>query len=329
MQQNHLTERILRWKALLTIRPFREGFDEEVFIRIFNVVFEDYDDFRSMTLEEMKKMEKSPTFDAKGIFIAEWNGEAAGIVNAHVDKFREEKKGFIQSLGVLPKFRGKGIAKKLLEKALNSLKERGMEVAETWAQTDRKACIHIFESFGFRKVRASSLMKKSLKEIPYNMQKNTEVTIRDVQLNDKKDIDTLNKLENETFKEHFNFRPKTIEETKYSLFEVPWFKMQRWFFAVLENQPVGFAGIGIDERLNREKKKKWGWILDIGVLKPFRRKGIGTALMLHSMQILKNEKMEHAVLYVDDMNPTKAIKLYEKLGFNVLRKNVVYQLPLN
>lgn len=42
---------------MLTIRPFREGFDEEVFIRIFNVVFEDYDDFRSMTLEEMKKME--------------------------------------------------------------------------------------------------------------------------------------------------------------------------------------------------------------------------------------------------------------------------------
>lgn len=172
-------------------------------------------------------------------------------------------------------------------------------------------------------------MKKSLREIPYYLQKNTEVTIRDVQLNDKKDIETLNKLENETFKEHFNFRPKTIEETKYSLFEVPWFKMQRWFFAVLENQPVGFVGIGIDERLNREKKKKWGWILDIGVLKPFRRKGIGTALMLHSMQILKNEKMEHAVLYVDDMNPTKAIKLYEKLGFNVLRKNVVYQLPLN
>lgn len=313
---------------MLTIKPFREGFDEEVFIRIFNVVFEDYDDFRSIALEEMKKMEESPTFDAEGIFIASWNEEAAGIVNAHVDKFREEKKGFIQWLGVLPKFRGKGIAKKLLEKALNSLKERGMEVAETWAQTDRKACIHIFESFGFQKVRASSLMKKSLKEIPYNMRKNREVTIRDVQLNDEENVKMLNKLENETFKEHFNFRPKTIEETKYSLFEVPWFKMQRWFFAVLENQPVGFAGIGIDERLNREKKKKWGWILDIGVLKPFRRRGIGTALMLHSMRILKNGKMEHAVLYVDDMNPTKAIELYKKLRFKVLRKNVVYQLPL-
>jgi ribosomal protein S18 acetylase RimI-like enzyme len=35
------------------------------------------------------------------------------MVNAYVDKLREERKGFIQWLGVLPKFRGKGIAKNL------------------------------------------------------------------------------------------------------------------------------------------------------------------------------------------------------------------------
>jgi len=38
--------------------------------------------------------------------------------------------------------------------------------------------------------------------------------------------------------------------------------------------------------------------------------------------------MEHALLYVDDMNPTNAIKLYEKLGFKIMTKNIVYQLPL-
>jgi ribosomal protein S18 acetylase RimI-like enzyme len=39
--------------------------------------------------------------------------------------------------------------------------------------------------------------------------------------------------------------------------------------------------------------------------------------------------MDDAVLYVDDMNPTGAIKLYEKLGFKAVTKNIVYQLPLN
>jgi mycothiol synthase len=313
---------------LLKIRPFRKGFDEEVFVSIFNAAFGDYDDIRSMTLEEMKKLEESPSFTADGMFIAEWNGETAGMINAHIDKLRKEEKGFVQWLGILPKFRGKGIARKLVEKALENLKQRGMKLAETWAQTDREGCVHIFESFGFKVARLTSMMKRSLENISCNIEENKEATIRDMRIKDEEDIKLLNWLDNETFKEHFNFRPRTLEETKYSLFEVPWFKVQKWFFAVLENQPAGFAGLGIDEGLNTEKNMKWGWILDIGVLKAYRRKGIGTSLMLHLMQSLKATGMEDALLYVDDMNPTNAIKLYEKLGFEVMRKNIIYQLPL-
>ncbi|MGB9684263.1 MAG: GNAT family N-acetyltransferase [Candidatus Bathyarchaeales archaeon] len=313
---------------MLEIRPFRKGFDEELFVGIFNACFGDYDDIRAMTIEEMKKIEESPAFSAEGIFIAEWNGEIAGMVNAYIDKLREERKGFIQSLGVLPRFRGKGTAKKLVEKALESLKMRGMEIAETWAQTDREACIHIFESFGFKKVRTTSMMKRNLENIIFNIGENMTVTIRDAKLTAEEDIKLLNRLDNETFKEHFNFRPRTIEETKYAILENPWFQRQKWFFALLGNQPVGYAGVGVDERLNEEKRVKWGWILDIGVLKPFRRKGIGKRLMLHGMQLLKSFGMKDALLYVDDLNPTNAIKLYESLGFEVLRKNIVYQLSL-
>jgi len=96
---------------------------------------------------------------------------------------------------------------------------------------------------------------------------------------------------------------------------MPWFRQQAAYFAVLQNQHVGFVAAGIDEGLNQEKNVAYGWILDIGVLKPHRRKGIGTTLMLHSMRRLKDQGMSDVLLYVDDMNPTKAIRLYEKLGF--------------
>jgi hypothetical protein len=56
--------------VLLKIRPFRKGFDEDVFVSIFNAVFGDYDGIRSMTLEEMKKMEDSPSFNMDGMLIA-------------------------------------------------------------------------------------------------------------------------------------------------------------------------------------------------------------------------------------------------------------------
>jgi mycothiol synthase len=313
---------------MLKIRPFRKGFDEEAYVSIYNASFGDYDDIRSMTLEEMKKLEKSPSFSSEGMFIAEWNGETAGMVSAYIDKFREEKKGFVQNLGVLPKFRRKGIATKLLETALECLKKRGMEVAETWAQTDRKGCVHLFEKFGFKQARITSIMIRKLDFILDEHRKNMQLTIRDLQMREEKEIELLNRLDNESFKEHFNFRPRTVEETKYVLFEMPWFTVQKWFFAFLNGQPVGYGGAAIDEGLNREKSLKWGLIADIGVLKAYRRIGIGTCLMLRMMRELKGLGMKDAFLYVDDMNPTGAIKLYEKLGFKTLRKSILYHLSL-
>lgn len=313
---------------MLKIRPFRKGFDEEAFVRLYNTCFGDYDDIRSMTLEEVEKIEESPGFSAEGMLIGEWNGENAAMVNAYVDKQREERKGFIQWLAVLPQFRKKGIARKLIAEALQSLKKRGMTRVETWAQSDRKECISLFESFGFEKARVMNMMKRSLTDLPTDIGKKEKVTIRDMQMTNEEDIKLLNRLDNETFKEHFNFRPRTIDETKYQLFEAPWFQKQEWFFAILNNESIGFSGVAIDEGLNSEKNLKWGWILDIGVLKPYRRKGIGARLMLHGLHLLKDEGMKHVVLYVDEDNPTKAIRLYEKLGFTIARENLIYQLSL-
>lgn len=56
---------------LLKIRPFRKGFDEEAYVSLFNAAFSDYDDIRSITLEEMKKIEEAPSFSTDGMFIAE------------------------------------------------------------------------------------------------------------------------------------------------------------------------------------------------------------------------------------------------------------------
>lgn len=313
---------------MLKIRPFKKESDEEAFVRIFNACFGDYDDIRRINLEELRNWEKAPNFSFDGMFIAEWNGEVAGMVNAFIDRLREEKKGFVQWLAVLPKFRHKGIAKKLVETALENLKQRGMTVVEAWAQSDRQACVHIFESFGFKQLRVTNLMMKSLARIPSNIGENLEVTVREADLKNDDDVALVNWLENEAFTEHFNYRPKPIEETKYVLTELPWFQKQTVFFAIANDKTVGFVVTGIDEGLNTEKNVKYGWILDIGILKPYRQKGIGKRLMLYGMQRLKTQGVTGALLYVDEMNPTNAIRLYETLGFTTQRRNIVYQLLL-
>jgi hypothetical protein len=74
---------------MLTIRRFVEGEDEELWIRILNEAYEEYEDFRPETMEDMELRKKSPTFDLTGMFIAQLDGTPVGIVNAFVDRKRE------------------------------------------------------------------------------------------------------------------------------------------------------------------------------------------------------------------------------------------------
>jgi len=60
---------------MLKIRKFIQGQDEDVWVSVWNIAFKEFDDFRSITVEDMLKSEKSPTFDATGRFIAELEGK--------------------------------------------------------------------------------------------------------------------------------------------------------------------------------------------------------------------------------------------------------------
>jgi len=308
---------------MLTIRRFVEGEDEELWIRILNEAYKEYEDFRPDTMEDMELRKKSPTFDLTGMFIAELDGTPVGIVNAFVDRNREEKKGFLRGLGVVPAFRRRGVGRRLVEKAIESLKERGMESVQGWTRQGKVACKSLLESMEFKLVRAFSTMRRNLKTIPYNIREHKKLKMRALETNID-DIKLLTWLENETFKEHFDFRPMTVEETKYWIMSKPWCDIIGFFFAYLDEQPVGYVGGGIDSKFIQYKGIKRGWIMDIGVLKPNRRTGIGIALMQQGMEFLKSEGMTEVELGVDDSNPTKAIELYKKVGFQIVLKELTY-----
>jgi mycothiol synthase len=308
---------------MLKIRDFVKGEDEEVWLTLRNEAFKEYDDFRPSTIEDMEIWEKDPGFDPVGMFIAEIEGRSVGRVQAYIDKQRGEKKGFIQGLGVVPKLRKRGIGRRLAEKAIESLKDRDMEIAQCWIRDDKPTCKHLFESLGFKVVRIFSTMRRELHALPSDMGENREVEIA-VMKDNVKDKELLRWLSNETFSEHFDFRPTTIEEWKHWCTH-PDFDHEGWFFARLEGKPVGYVGTWIDSKFVKHKKVKRGWIDTIGVLKPERRKGIGTTLILRGLRYLKQRGMTEVDLGVDDLNQTEAIKLYEKVGFKVVRKELTYQ----
>ena len=313
---------------MLKLRRFVIGTDEGDWLRVWNAVYGVQLDLASMTVAEMKVKEKSLDFDSEGMFIAELNGQAVGIVHAYVDKLREEKKGFVKDFGVVPGFRGQGIEEKLAETALEELKKCGMKTAQGSAYGDQLEIVRLWQRLGFILVRRFSLMTRDLDGLRSDIGKDEGVLLKPLRKDSDEDLKVLNRLENECFKELFDWRRNPLERTVSLVREDPFLRIQDWFFATLNEKHVGYVGMGVDESYNRKRNAKCGWVLGIGVLKPFRRMGIGTKLMLHGMNRLKANGMTVVMLGVDDLNVTQATRLYEKIGFRVVRKEMAYEKTL-
>ncbi len=312
----------------LRIREFVQGQDEAVLADLMNKSFKGFEEFRSVSALDIAMKEKAPNFVGSRIFIAEVDGKPAGIVRTHVDKARTEKKGLLRMLGVAPELRRRGIGTALANRGIENLKERGMETVESEAALDGVGAVEFWEHLGFKRVRVFSLMKRSLEEMPSGLGENRDVWLRAMVKGQLEDMTLINSLENQAFSEHYNFRPHGVEETRYFIEQEPMFRDQEWLIAYLRDSAVGYVGLGIDAKSNLEKKVKAGWIMDVGVLKAYRRKGIGATLLIEGMKWLKTKGMTEAMLGVDDQNVTKAMQLYEKLGFVATRKDAAYQKSL-
>jgi mycothiol synthase len=301
--------------------------DEPVWVEVLNAARKERKDWRAMTVEELLLEEKRPNFDFEGRFIAELDGKPVGIVHANVDKLREDRKGFIR-LGVTPEFRGGETEQQLIETALRELKARGMTTAQAWADSGEKKSIQLLEGLDFKRVRVFSMMEMDLANVSQNIGENKQVAIKPLQKELERDIKLLSWLDSESFKEHFNYRPDTLEELRHFLLSDLYLKEKEVFFTLLNGESVGYIGVGIDEKYNLEKNVTAGEIFTIGVLKRYRRTGIGARLMLHGLETLKAKGMTKAILGVDDYNPTKAMALYEKVGFRAKKKDFVFEREL-
>ena len=312
---------------MLNMRRFVKGVDEPVWVEVLNASRKDREDWRAITSEEMLLAEKRPEFDFEGRFIAELDGKPVGVAHGNVDKLRDDANGFAR-FDVIPEFRDRGIERQLIETALRELRVRTMTTAQAWADSREQARIQLLEELEFKRVRVFSMMEMDPVNVSQNIGENRQVAIRPLQKDREEDIKLFNWLINETFREHFNFRPETLEETRHFLFSDLYFKEKEIFFAILDGESVGYIGVGIDDKYNLEKKVKAGEIFTIGVLKRYRRTGIGARLILHGLETLKAKGMTKALLGVDDYNPTKALALYEKVGFRPKKQNFIFEREL-
>jgi mycothiol synthase len=78
------------------------------------------------------------------------------------------------------------------------------------------------------------------------------------------------------------------------------------------------------------EEERWGvgWVASLGVRRPWRRRGLGQALLLHSIGELYDRGRRHIGLGVDVDNPTDAPRLYERAGMHVASSFVFFEREL-
>jgi mycothiol synthase len=128
-------------------------------------------------------------------------------------------------------------------------------------------------------------------------------------------------VQEETFADQADSEPMSYEEWRHWSFREP-FDPGLWFLA---EEGGELAGILL-ARSERAGDETLGWVSVLGVRRPWRRRGLGRALLLHSFHALRARGKPRAGLGVDGSNPTGAVKLYEAAGMRVVRRSDHWEL---
>jgi ribosomal protein S18 acetylase RimI-like enzyme len=314
--------------AEVSIRQYEPGRDDETWVSTYNRARAEVPEFVPLQVEELEREQKKPWFKADGEFIAELDGVAVGTVRAYLRDSRKLRVGFVDGPNVVPEARRRGVGSALMHRALESLRQRGATAAEDGAGDWNAPALAFLRKHGFEPLHTYSRMERDLGPVPTGIGESREVVLQPFGESDE-EVATWHGLIKAAFAEHHNFEVMPLSEFLYfarhqrdggGLFE-------RWF-ALLDGVPVGYLIIEIDPQENEKLGKRRGWVNDIGVLKEHRGRGIATRLLLRTLERLQVLGMESAVLSVDDQNVTGARRVYERVGFRVVRRYTSFELTL-
>ncbi len=124
----------------------------------------------------------------------------------------------------------------------------------------------------------------------------------------------------ETFADSWEPVEEPFEEWAHWLLEGTSFAPELWFLARDGDETAGFAICH-----PRSSDPETGWVRLLGVRRPWRRRGLGRALLLHAFAEFRRRGFRRAGLGVDAESLTGAHKLYESAGMHVERRFDVYE----
>lgn len=220
---------------------------------------------------------------------------------------------------VHPEALGRGLGTALLE--LAETRARDLEAAavrnELFAQDELAAAL--LESRGYRPVRRHYGMRIELgDEAPPEPAWPEGLTVAPFRDGDGP---AFHAALGESFEDEWGHTPIEYDEWRRARLEADDFDPEVW--AVVRDGDEVAAVVRCDVF-----RYGGGWVGALGVRKPWRRRGIGLALLQHTFRVFHARGERSVGLGVDSENPTGATRLYERAGMHVEDETVTFEKSL-
>jgi mycothiol synthase len=136
-------------------------------------------------------------------------------------------------------------------------------------------------------------------------------------------------LNNKVFKDHPEQSDWQLSDLNHRINE-EWFDEKGFFIATIDDQLIGSTWTKIHGALTHDHGGSHdhpaiGEIYITAVDPKYVNMGLGRALTITALNYLKYQGLNDAMLYVD-FNNSKALKLYNQLGFTESGKDILYRL---
>jgi mycothiol synthase len=234
---------------------------------------------------------------------------------------------------VEPAHRGRGLGSFVLAwlearaaEALERVPGYGLpKVLRASSPIDLADRIDLLEEHGYRRIRYWDTLRRDLSR-PFPEPK-VPAELELVTWSRDWERSTMRAWE-ESFAENWGHAPTTFDEWQPRHTDDPAFRGDLSFLMIDGTQVAGFSLSYLSPEENAATGMEQGWIGQIGVRKPWRRRGVGTALVCRVLRAFRDEALDYATLDVDVDNPARANRLYQRLGFERVRRTVFFAKQL-
>ena len=230
-----------------------------------------------------------------------------------------------------PGHRGRGIGTALVrwgvaraEEVLGSRPDGLPGIVEVFKDVRLTDAVALHEAAGFLPVRWYTEMRRDLREPFPSMPDLGSIEVRHY---DPTLSEEVRLAHNEAFADHWGSEPIERAAWERDFVGDPSFRVDLSFVALDGATVAGYTVNYVAEADWLVTGIREGWVGQIGVRRPWRGRGLATALLVGSMRAFATAGMDAAILGVDTENPTGAVGVYERVGFRPVRRSVRMQRP--